>query len=105
MVSAAADFGSRILGGQPKALYCDRVDRTAAWPDDHLGALMFAADAGTVGGGRYADGQWEVSTAGRATDPAVRMVTLHEIMHAELNDSTAWGGAIPRLCLAGQVCA
>jgi len=52
---------------------------------------MFAADAGTVGSGRYADGQWEVSTAGRATDPAVRMVTLHEIMHAELNDCTAWG--------------
>ena len=52
---------------------------------------MFAADVGTVGRGRYANGQWEVATAGRATDPAARMVTLHEIMHAELNDCTAWG--------------
>lgn len=52
---------------------------------------MFSPGAGTLGSGRYADGQWEVSTGGRATDAASRMVTLHEIMHAELNDSTAWG--------------
>lgn len=52
---------------------------------------MFAPGAGTLGSGQYADGQWEVSTGGRATDAASRMVTLHEIMHAELNDSTAWG--------------
>jgi hypothetical protein len=52
---------------------------------------MFAPAAGTLSSGRYADGQWEVSTGGRATDAAARMVTLHEIMHAELNDSTAWG--------------
>ena len=71
-------------------------------PDDHLGVLMFAAEASTVGtetggSGSYADGQWEVATRGRATDPAARMVTLHEIMHAELNDSTALGLAVPRL--------
>lgn len=52
---------------------------------------MFAGGAEAIGSGRYADGQWEVSTGGKATDAAVRMVTLHEIMHAELNDSTAWG--------------
>ena len=52
---------------------------------------MFAGAAEAIGSGRYADGQWEVSTGGKATDAAVRMVTLHEIMHAELNDSTAWG--------------
>jgi hypothetical protein len=52
---------------------------------------MFAPGVGAAGTGRYADGQWEVSTGGRATDAAVRMVTLHEIMHAELNDNTAWG--------------
>jgi hypothetical protein len=52
---------------------------------------MFAARAGARGRGRYAGGQWEVSAGGRATDAAVRMVTLHEIMHAELNDCTAWG--------------
>lgn len=63
----------------------------AASPDDHLGVLMFVSGTETAGRGRYVDGQWEVSTGGRATDAAVRMVTLHEIMHAELNDSTAWG--------------
>ncbi len=52
---------------------------------------MFASSTETAGSGRYADGQWEISTSGRATDAAARMVTLHEIMHAELNDSTAWG--------------
>ena len=52
---------------------------------------MFASSTETAGSGRYADGQWEVSTRGRATDAQARMVTLHEIMHAELNDSTAWG--------------
>lgn len=52
---------------------------------------MFASSTETAGRGRYADGQWEVSTRGRATDAEARMVTLHEIMHAELNDSTAWG--------------
>ncbi|HEY1917841.1 MAG TPA: hypothetical protein VGH27_19900 [Streptosporangiaceae bacterium] len=59
-------------------------------PDDHLGVLMFSG-TGTMGRGRYANGQWEVSSAGRAKDAAVRMVSLHEIMHAELNDCTAWG--------------
>jgi len=52
---------------------------------------MFSSGTATAGSGRYAAGQWEVSTSGRATDAAVRMVTLHEIMHAELNDCTAWG--------------
>lgn len=52
---------------------------------------MFSGGVETIGGGRYADGQWEVSTKGMARDAAVRMVSLHEIMHAQLNDSTAWG--------------
>jgi hypothetical protein len=52
---------------------------------------MFAGGAEAIGRGQYADGRWEVSTVGKATDAASRMVTLHEIMHAELNDSTAWG--------------
>jgi hypothetical protein len=28
---------------------------------------------------------------GQGDNAAARMITLHEIMHAELNDSTAWG--------------
>ena len=52
---------------------------------------MFASSTETAGSGRYADEQWEVSTKGRATDAQARIVTLREIMHAELNDSTAWG--------------
>lgn len=64
-------------------IYCDVVGGVAGGSDDHLGVLMFAAAAGTLGSGRYADGQWEVSTGGRATDAGSRMVTLHKIMHAE----------------------
>lgn len=52
---------------------------------------MFAARAGVQSRGRYAGGRWEVSGGGRTTDAFVRMVSVHEIMHAELNDSTAWG--------------
>jgi len=83
---------ARITPGERlPAAYCDEVGGVAARPDDHLGVLMFASGTETAGSGRYAGGQWETSTKGRATDAAVRMVTLHEIMHAELNDSTAWG--------------
>lgn len=52
---------------------------------------MFSGGVDTIGGGRYADGQWEVSTKGMARNAAVRMISMHEIMHAQLNDSTAWG--------------
>jgi len=44
---------------------------------------LLAGDGTSTGSGRC--------PPGAATDAAVRMVTLHEIMHAELNDSTAWG--------------
>jgi len=67
------------------------VGGMAARPDDHLDVLIFAGGAEAIDSGQYADGQWEVSTVGKATNAAARMVTLHEIMHAELNDSTAWG--------------
>ena len=72
-----------------------------------LGVLMFASSTETAGSGRYADGQWEVSTRGRATDPQACMVTLHEIMHAgSLSYSTRRGPAVPgRLRHAGPACA
>lgn len=57
--------------------------------DDHVAALMFD---GTASSGRYVAPGWQVSAVQSAQEPVARMVTLHESMHAALNESTAWGG-------------
>ncbi len=57
---------------------------------DHLDAMYFGGEGN--GGGRYTpEGLWDVSPAGPATSAAARTVSLHEMMHAQLNDCTAWG--------------
>ncbi len=68
-------------------MYCDAV---TGFSGDHVAALMFG-DASGLGRGRYMEGRFDVITGGDATAAAARMVSLHEVMHGSLNDSTAFG--------------
>jgi hypothetical protein len=60
-------------------------------PEDHLAELCFAAEGASAGA--YTPDRTTLTLAGAdaATD---HVVYLHEIHHAGLNDSTAWGTAL-----------
>lgn len=72
--------------------------RAGRTPDDeHLLVLLRGETA--AGEGSYSGaGRWTTRLlSGRAGSPAARLVTVHEAMHASLNDVTAFGMALAAL--------